>query len=116
MKVAFLTAGGIAPCLSASIVSLIKFYNNSDVSVEFIGYLNGYKGLLKGKSIKIPKIAAPVAVAKTIIAVVIDFIPPMYLTPYNSAHVDEPKTFAKPLDIPINPKSTKEEIGLSNKK
>ena len=55
MKVAFLTAGGIAPCLSASIVSLIKFYNNSDVSVEFIGYLNGYKGLLKGKSIKIPK-------------------------------------------------------------
>ena len=55
MKVAFLTAGGIAPCLSASIVSLIKFYNNSDVSVEFIGYLHGYKGLLKGKSIKIPK-------------------------------------------------------------
>ena len=55
MKVAFLTAGGIAPCLSASIVSLIKFYNNYDVDVEFIGYLNGYKGLLKGNSISIPK-------------------------------------------------------------
>ena len=55
MKVAFLTAGGIAPCLSASIVSLIKFYNNTNVSVQFIGYLNGYKGLLKGKSINIPK-------------------------------------------------------------
>ena len=55
MKVAFLTAGGIAPCLSASIVSLIKFYNNTSVSVQFIGYLNGYKGLLKGNSINIPK-------------------------------------------------------------
>ena len=54
MKVAFLTAGGIAPCLSASIVSLIKFYRNSDLNFEFIGYLNGYKGLLKGNSIKIP--------------------------------------------------------------
>ena len=55
MKVAFLTAGGIAPCLSASIVTLIKFYNNTNVSVQFIGYLNGYKGLLKGNSINIPK-------------------------------------------------------------
>ena len=54
MKVAFLTAGGIAPCLSASIVSLIKFYKNSNIKVEFIGYLNGYKGLLKGNSIQIP--------------------------------------------------------------
>ena len=53
MKVAFLTAGGIAPCLSASIVSLIKFYKHSDINVEFIGYLNGYKGLLKGNSIQI---------------------------------------------------------------
>ena len=53
MKVAFLTAGGIAPCLSASIVSLIKFYKHSNVNVEFIGYLNGYKGLLKGNSIQI---------------------------------------------------------------
>ena len=54
MKVAFLTAGGIAPCLSASIVSLIKFYKNYNIKVEFIGYLNGYKGLLKGNSIQIP--------------------------------------------------------------
>ena len=54
MKVAFLTSGGIAPCLTASIISLIKYYNKSTKSNEFIGYLNGYKGLLKGNSIPIP--------------------------------------------------------------
>tara|TARA_Y100001970_G_scaffold166941_1_gene204390 strand:- start:1338 stop:2534 length:1197 start_codon:yes stop_codon:yes gene_type:complete len=51
MKIAFLTSGGIAPCLSASISSLIENYIQSDSSYEFIGYLNGYYGLLKGKSI-----------------------------------------------------------------
>jgi len=66
-------------------------------------------------SIKIPKVAAPVAVAKTIIAVVIAFIPPMYLTPYISAHVEDPKIFEKPLEIPISPNNAKEEIGLSKK-
>ena len=54
MKVAFLTAGGIAPCLSASIISLIKNYNNYSKSNSFIGYLNGYKGLLLGNTIDIP--------------------------------------------------------------
>ena len=54
MKIAFLTAGGIAPCLSSSIVSIIKNYNKINDSFEFIGYLNGYKGLLKGNSIQIP--------------------------------------------------------------
>ena len=54
MKVAFLTAGGIAPCLTASIISLIKHYNKTKKSYEFIGYLNGYKGLLQGNSIAIP--------------------------------------------------------------
>ncbi len=51
MKIAFLTSGGIAPCLSASIASLIENYNNVDSNNEFVGYLNGYYGLLKGKSI-----------------------------------------------------------------
>jgi len=55
MRVAFLTAGGIAPCLSASIGALIKEYSKSDESFEFIGYLNGYKGLLKGNKIEIPE-------------------------------------------------------------
>jgi len=55
MKIAFLTAGGIAPCLSASIGALIEEYNQLAPKAELIGYLNGYKGLLLGKSIKIPE-------------------------------------------------------------
>jgi len=51
MKIAFLTSGGIAPCLSSSIAALIENYRISDQSAEYIGYLNGYYGLLKGKSI-----------------------------------------------------------------
>ena len=53
MKIAFLTAGGIAPCLSASIGSLIKKYNEVLPDSKMIGYLNGYKGLLTGNSIEI---------------------------------------------------------------
>lgn len=55
MKVAFLTSGGIAPCLSASIGRLTANYLEKDSEIEIIGYLNGYKGLLLGKSIKFPK-------------------------------------------------------------
>lgn len=50
-KIAFLTAGGIAPCLSASIGALIERYNELAPDAEMIGYLNGYQGLLLGKSI-----------------------------------------------------------------
>jgi len=53
MRIAFLTAGGIAPCLTASIGSLIKEYTKVNNAFEFIGYLNGYKGLLKGYSVKL---------------------------------------------------------------
>ena len=53
MKIAFLTAGGIAPCLSASIASLIQNYDRTGDNYEYIGYLNGYFGLLKGKSISL---------------------------------------------------------------
>ena len=55
MKIAFLTAGGIAPCLSASIGALIRKYNDIAPEAELIGYLNGYRGLLLGKSINIPE-------------------------------------------------------------
>ena len=54
MRVAFLTAGGIAPCLSASIGYLIQFYNDVRNDISFVGYLNGYKGLLTGNSINFP--------------------------------------------------------------
>ena len=55
MKIAFLTAGGIAPCLSASIGGLIESYNSLAPDAELVGYLNGYKGLLTGQSIIIPE-------------------------------------------------------------
>ena len=54
MKIAFLTAGGIAPCLSASIGGLIENYNSLAPKAELVGYLNGYKGLLMGHKISFP--------------------------------------------------------------
>ena len=55
MKIAFLTSGGIAPCLSASIGRLTENYLKNYPNAEIIGYLNGYKGLLLGNSISLPK-------------------------------------------------------------
>lgn len=49
MRVAMLTAGGLAPCLSASVGGLIERYSAIDPSIELIGYTNGYAGLLKGQ-------------------------------------------------------------------
>ncbi len=54
MKIAFLTAGGLAPCLSSSIGALIEMYHHKAPGAELVGYLNGYKGLLMGKSIQFP--------------------------------------------------------------
>ena len=55
MKIAFLTSGGIAPCLSASIGRLTENYLKKNSDIEIIGYLNGYKGLLLGNVIPLPK-------------------------------------------------------------
>ena len=55
MKIAFLTAGGLAPCLSATIARLTKNYFENYNNIQIIGYLYGYKGLLLGKSVSIPK-------------------------------------------------------------
>ena len=52
-KVAFLTAGGLAPCLSSSIGFLIDEYTKKAPEVQMIGYVNGYMGLLKGESIPV---------------------------------------------------------------
>ena len=49
----FLTAGGLAPCLSSSIGFLIDAYTKKAPDVEMIGYINGYMGLLKGESIPV---------------------------------------------------------------
>ena len=55
MKIALLTSGGIAPCLSASVGRLAGNYLENYPEAEIIGYLNGYKGLLLGNSIQFTK-------------------------------------------------------------
>jgi diphosphate-dependent phosphofructokinase len=52
-KVALLTAGGLAPCLSASIAGLIETYSKTAPEIEIICYRGGYKGLLLGDSIAV---------------------------------------------------------------
>jgi pyrophosphate--fructose-6-phosphate 1-phosphotransferase len=62
-KVAILTAGGLAPCLSASIAGLIERYTRVAADVEIICYRGGYKGLLLGDSIAVGPVeraAAPI--------------------------------------------------------
>jgi pyrophosphate--fructose-6-phosphate 1-phosphotransferase len=50
-KVALLTAGGLAPCLSTAVGRLIERYTEISPETEIIAYVGGYKGLLKGESI-----------------------------------------------------------------
>ena len=50
-RVALLTSGGIAPCLSAAVGGLIEKYNEISPDSEIIGYKHGYRGLLLGESI-----------------------------------------------------------------
>ena len=49
-KVALLTAGGLAPCLSSAIGGLIERYSEIAPEIEIIAYRSGYKGLLLGDS------------------------------------------------------------------
>ena len=44
-KVAILTAGGLAPCLSAALGGLIERYTEIASDIELICYRGGYKGL-----------------------------------------------------------------------
>jgi len=54
-KVALLTAGGLAPCLSSAVGALIEEYSQTFPETEIICYVNGYKGLLLGDSIPVDK-------------------------------------------------------------
>ncbi len=47
-RVAILTAGGFAPCLSTAVGDLIERYNKLDPEIEIIAYQHGYHGLLTG--------------------------------------------------------------------
>jgi pyrophosphate--fructose-6-phosphate 1-phosphotransferase len=58
-KVAILTAGGLAPCLSSAVGGLIGRYSELAPELEIIGYLGGYKGLLLGASVPVtPEVRA----------------------------------------------------------
>ncbi|SEQ45666.1 pyrophosphate--fructose-6-phosphate 1-phosphotransferase [Microlunatus flavus] len=50
-KVALLTAGGFAPCLSSAIGGLVERYTEIAPEIEIIAYRYGYQGLLQGDSI-----------------------------------------------------------------
>ena len=52
-RVALLTAGGYAPCLSSAVGALIETYDATDPDIELVAYKHGYHGLLTGNSIVI---------------------------------------------------------------
>ena len=53
MKVAILTAGGYAPCLSSAVGGLIERYSEVSPGAEIIAYRHGYQGLLTGDHLEI---------------------------------------------------------------
>ena len=52
-RVALLTAGGLAPCLSSAVGALIERYTELEPEIEIIAYLNGYAGLLGGEYVTV---------------------------------------------------------------
>ena len=57
-KVALLTAGGFAPCLSSAVGGLIERYTALAPEVEIIAYRYGYQGLLPGDFLAVtPEVA-----------------------------------------------------------
>ncbi|MEQ7873518.1 pyrophosphate--fructose-6-phosphate 1-phosphotransferase [Sphingomonas sp. ASV193] len=52
-KVALLTAGGLAPCLSSAVGGLIERYSEVAPDTPIIAYRNGYAGLLTGDSVEV---------------------------------------------------------------
>ncbi len=58
-RVALLTAGGFAPCLSSAVGGLIERYTEIDPDIEIIAYQHGYWGLLRGEYVTItPEVRA----------------------------------------------------------
>jgi pyrophosphate--fructose-6-phosphate 1-phosphotransferase len=54
-KVAMLTAGGLAPCLSSAVGGLIERYSDVAPELELVAYRSGYQGLLTGDRIDITR-------------------------------------------------------------
>jgi len=58
-KVALLTAGGLAPCLSSAVGGLIERYTEVAPDIEIIAYRGGYQGLLLGEKMQVtPEVRA----------------------------------------------------------
>ncbi len=58
-KVALLTAGGLAPCLSSAVGGLIQRYTEVAPDIEIIAYRGGYQGLLLGEKMSVtPEVRA----------------------------------------------------------
>jgi len=65
MRVALLTAGGLAPCLSTAVADLIEEYQKKSPKTEIFAYLDGYAGLLTGNLKKFePKHIKEIAILK----------------------------------------------------
>ncbi|HRW19095.1 MAG TPA: pyrophosphate--fructose-6-phosphate 1-phosphotransferase [Dermatophilaceae bacterium] len=56
-RVALLTAGGYAPCLSAAVGGLIQRYTEQLPDAEIIGYRHGYHGVLSGSYVTVDQAA-----------------------------------------------------------
>ncbi|PZM13653.1 pyrophosphate--fructose-6-phosphate 1-phosphotransferase [Rhizobium tubonense] len=52
-KVAMLTAGGLAPCLSSAVGGLIQRYTDVAPDIEIIAYRSGYQGVLLADRIQV---------------------------------------------------------------
>ncbi|HEY8062927.1 MAG TPA: pyrophosphate--fructose-6-phosphate 1-phosphotransferase [Gemmatimonadales bacterium] len=52
-RVAILTAGGLAPCLSSAIAGLIERYTEVAPAASIRCYVDGYRGLLTGDSLEV---------------------------------------------------------------
>ncbi|MBX4905878.1 MULTISPECIES: pyrophosphate--fructose-6-phosphate 1-phosphotransferase [Rhizobium] len=52
-KVAMLTAGGLAPCLSSAVGGLIERYSDIAPEIDIVAYKSGYQGVLLGDRIEI---------------------------------------------------------------
>ncbi|WP_416407142.1 pyrophosphate--fructose-6-phosphate 1-phosphotransferase [Agrobacterium rosae] len=52
-KVAMLTAGGLAPCLSSAVGGLIERYSDIEPDIDIVAYRSGYQGVLLGDSVTI---------------------------------------------------------------
>lgn len=54
-KVAMLTAGGLAPCLSSAVGGLIERYSDVAPDLDIVAYKSGYQGVLIGDSLEITR-------------------------------------------------------------